>query len=261
MVMWTLKKPTTKLLLLLKINKMTFSNILKSFVYLFLASIFYFTILIILASQMPFWAGLLIMLFFLFIWKFLYGLAYLNYFILFSIFVNSFILNMAFNLTAVLVFVFLLVFLFYLRAIYQKKIIQNDQKTFIALKYLFFFIVFFSNILSLYTLFYIAYWPFTLVFFLLIITLAICLLWYQKLDDIKLSFYEGLIFLIIMSQVAWFLFNFSGGFFIFPILIVFWFYNLFNFYKNIEFLNWDKVNNWLIMPLILTLVFSFYFKI
>lgn len=240
---------------------MNLQNLFKSFVYLFLVSLFYIMILIILSLKLPFWAGLLIIIAFLFIWKLIYGLAYLNYFILLSIFASSFILNMAFKLPSVMFFVLVLLSLFYIRAIYRRKLINTNEKTFIMIKYLFFFIVFFTNILSIYTLFYVAYWNFSIIFMLTLATLSICLLWYQKLDDIKMSFYEGLIFLTVASQITWFLFNFSGGFFIFPMLVVFWFYNLINFYKTLHPITWDKVNNWIVLPMILTLIFSFYIKI
>lgn len=240
---------------------MNLKNALKSFVYLVLITIFYIFILMILSFKFSFWIGILMMILFLFLWKLIYGLAYLNYFILLFIFINSYILNMAFKLPAVLLFVLTLLFLFYIRAIYQKELIKSDQKTFLAIKYLFFFIIFFANILSLYTLFYILHWSFTLIFIITIGVLFFCLQWYQKLDDIKMSFFENLIFIVVLSQITWFLFNLSGGFFIFPILIIFWFYNLINFYKNIEKINVEKIINWIIMPLILTLIFSFYIKI
>jgi hypothetical protein len=131
----------------------------------------------------------------------------------------------------------------------------------LVLKQLFFFMIFFANILTLYCLFYLNHWPFTFIFILFALLSYISFSWYKKLNNINWMLYEKIVIFIIFLQISWFLFNFSNGFFVFPMLTVFWFYNLVEIYKNICNWNNKKLVDFIILPLFLTFIISFLIKL
>jgi len=237
------------------------STWLKNVIQIILTVLYCLLLLMIIIFKINFVLGLIIILSFLVLWKIIHGLANINVFILLSIFINSFVLALNFKIISTLIFLTLMLVLFYFRVIDLKKEIKNNLQIFLVLKQLFFFMVFFANILTLYCLFYLNHWPFTLIFVLFASLSYISFSWYKKLNNINWMLYEKIVVFIIFLQISWFLFNFSNGFFVFPMLTVFWFYNLIEIYKNI--LNWTvkKTIDLVIIPIVLTGLVSFLIKL
>ncbi len=240
---------------------MTKQNWLKNVIQMILMALYAILLLYILVCKINFVLGLVMIVSFLLLWKIIYGLANINFFILLSIFINSLVLALNFKLTSTLIFLTLMLILFYFRVIDIKKEIKNNLQVFLVLKQLFFFMVFFANILTLYCLFYLNHWPFTLVFVLFGILSYISFSWYKKLNNITWMLYEKIVVFIVFLQISWFLFNFSNGFFVFPILVVFWFYNIVEIYRNIS--NWsiNKTIDYVLLPVIFTGLISFLIKL
>jgi len=233
----------------------------KNVVQIILTIIYCLILLLIIILKMNFVVGLVMIISFLLLWKIIHGLANINFFILLSIFINSFVLALNFKITSTLIFLTLMLVLFYFRVIDIKKEIKNNLQIFLVLKQLFFFMVFFANILTLYCLFYLNHWPFTLIFVLFTGLSYISFSWYKKLNNINWMLYEKIIVFVLFLEISWFLFNFSNGFFVFPMLTVFWFYNICEIYKNI--LNWNgkKTIDLVVIPILLTAIVSFLIKL
>jgi hypothetical protein len=234
---------------------------LKNFIHVILTVLYCLLLLWILIAKVNFAWGVVALVSFLLLWKIIYGLANINFFILLSIFINSFVLALNFKLTSTLIFLVFMLFLFYFRVLDIKKEVKNNLPIFLVLKQLFFYMVFFANILTLYCLFYLNHWPFTLVFVLFALLSYISFSWYKKLNNINWILYEKIVIFVVFMEMSWFLFNFSNGFFVFPMLTVFWFYNLVEIYRNILNWNWKKMIDFVILPIVLTAVVSFLIKL
>jgi hypothetical protein len=111
-------------------------------------------LLFILIFKINFILGFILILLFLFLWKIIYGIASINVFSLLSIFLNAFVFAINFKMTSALIFLTLMLVLFYFRVLDLKKDVKNNLQIFLVLKQLFFFMIFFANILTLYCLFY-----------------------------------------------------------------------------------------------------------
>jgi hypothetical protein len=158
---------------------------LKNFIHVILTVLYCLLLLWILIAKVNFAWGVVALVSFLLLWKIIYGLANINFFILLSIFINSFVLALNFKLTSTLIFLVFMLFLFYFRVLDIKKEVKNNLPIFLVLKQLFFYMVFFANILTLYCLFYLNHWPFTLVFVLFALLSYISFSWYKKLNNIN----------------------------------------------------------------------------
>lgn len=236
-------------------------SLLKNLIHTVWITVFSFLVIFILMTQINIIWGLVIILSFLLLWKMISGLANINFFILLSLFFNSVVLAWNFKIFSVLLFFILMTLLFYFRVIDIRPEIKNNLSFFLAFKQIFLFLVFFSNILSIYCLFYLNHWSFVLCFMLFALLSWICFSWYKRINNINWLLYEKIVIFLAFLQISWFLFHFSNSFFIFPILIVFWFYNIIEIYNHIISWNFRKTINLLILPLLITIIFSFWIKL
>jgi hypothetical protein len=80
---------------------------------------------------------------------------------------------------------------------------------------------------------------------------------------LDMGFLNRLILFLGFLEVSFFLFNLSGGFFICPILSVFWFYTLFDILEAMDDKNIaSKFNLWYVLiPLAISLGLIFWVKI
>jgi len=240
---------------------MTYLFSLKNFIHTILVIIFSILIFFILITKISFWWSSLIVLLFLLLWKMISGLANINFFILFVLFFSSTIFSWNFEFIPVAIFFITMIMLFYFRVIDIKPEIKKNIAVFLTFKQIFLFLIFFTTILALYCVFYLNHWPFWLVFIMFSLLSYICFSWYKKLNNINWSLYEKIVMFITFLQISWFLFNFSNGFFIFPMLMVFWFYNIIEIYKHILNWTWSKTVNLVLFPIIITMFFSFLIKL
>jgi hypothetical protein len=240
---------------------MPYQALLKNFIHTILVSVFSILVMFILIVKINTILALIIILAFLILWKMISGLANINFFILFSLFFSSLVFSWNFKIIPVLSFFILMILLFYFRVIDIKPNIKNNLPMFSTFKQTFLFSVFFYNVLSLYCLFYLNHWPFFIIFSLFAALSFICFSWYKKLNNIDWSLYEKIVIFLVFLQLSWFLFQYSNSFFIFPILIVFWFYNIIEIYKQIMNWNWNKTLNFIIFPILITIVSTFWIKL
>lgn len=240
---------------------MPYQALLKNFIHTILVSVFSILVMFILIIKINTILALIIILSFLILWKMVSGLANINFFILFSLFFSSLVFSWNFKIIPVLLFFILMILLFYFRVIDIKPNIKNNLSIFLTFKQIFLFSVFFYNVLSLYCLFYLNHWPFFVIFPLFAGLSFICFSWYKKLNNINWSLYEKIVIFLVFLQLSWFLFQYSNSFFVFPILIVFWFYNIIEIYKQIMNWNWNKTLNFIIFPILITIVCTFWIKL
>ena len=240
---------------------MQYPGFLKNFIHTILVTIFSFLVIFILITKINMFWGLLIILSFLLLWKMISGLANINFFILFSLFFSSLVFSWNFKIVSVLMFFILMMLLFYFRVIDIRPEIKNNLSIFLTFKQIFLFLIFFANILSVYCLFYLSHWPFTFCFLLFSLLSWVCFSWYKRINNINWLLYEKIVIFLIFLQISWFLFHFSNSFFIFPILIVFWFYNIIEIYNHILCLNFNRIFNFIIFPLLVTIIFGFWIKL
>lgn len=212
-------------------------------------------------TKIHFVLGSIIILVYLVLWKLISGLANINFFILYTLFLSSLIFSWNFKILPVLLFFIVMIILFYFRVIDIKPEIKDNLPLFLTFKQMFLFLVFFYNTLALYCLFYLNHVKFIWVFLLFLFLSWVVFSWYKKLNKINWSFYEKVIIFLIFLQISWFLFNFSNGFFIFPMLIIFWFYILIEIYKRIVNWNLNKTLSFVLLPIMITLIFSFLIKL
>lgn len=240
---------------------MQYKILLKNFIHTIFVSSFALIVVFLVMSKMHFVFGSIIILTFLMLWKMISGLANINFYILYSLFLSSLIFSWHFKILPVLVFFVLMMFLFYSRVIDVRPEIKNNIPLFLTFKQFFLFLVFFCNVLALYCLFYLSHIAFWFVFSLFILISIVFFSWYKRLNKIEWSLYEKIVLFLMFLQISWFLFNFSNGFFVFPLLIVFWFYILIEIYKGVVNWNWGKTFNLIVIPIGITLMFSFLIKL
>lgn len=234
---------------------------LKNLIHTVLTVIFLLLVLFVLITKMNWIWGSIIILLFLLLWKLISGLANINYFILYSLFVSTLIFSWNFKTIPVVIFLVTMMSLFYFRVIDIKPAIKDNFSIFITFKQWFLFLVFFYNILAIYCLFYLNHLRFFYSFVLYILVSYICFSWYKKLNNINWSLYEKIIIFLVFIQISWIIFHFSNGFFIFPILLVFWFFNLMEIYRHILTWNTSKTINFVIIPMIISFFMSFVIKL
>jgi len=240
---------------------MQYKILLKNFIHTIFVSTFALIVIFIIMAKMHFVFGSIIILTFLLAWKMISGLANINFYILYSLFLSSLVFSWNFKMLPVVMFFALMTLLFYFRVIDIRPEIKNNIPLFLTFKQFFLFLVFFCNVLALYCLFYLNHLPFWFVFSLFILISIVFFSWYKRLNKIEWSLYEKIVLFLMFLQISWFLFNFSNGFFVFPLLIVFWFYILIEIYKGIVNWSWSKTLNFIVLPIIITLVFSFLIKL
>lgn len=240
---------------------MNYSRLFSNFIHTILTGIFVVLVVFLVMTKIHFVLGSIVILTFLVLWKLISGLANINFFILYTLFLSSLIFSWNFKMLPVVIFFILMIALFYFRVIDIKPEIKDNIPLFLTFKQMFLFLVFFYNTLSLYCLFYLNHVKFIWIFLLFICLSWVSFSWYKKLNKINWSFYEKVVIFLIFLQISWFLFNFSNGFFVFPMLIVFWFYILIEIYKRIINWNLNKTLSFVVLPIIITLIFSFLIKL
>lgn len=240
---------------------MGYKPILKNLLHTILAIVFILLVMFILAFKLNWIWGSVIILSFLLLWKLIMGLANINYFILFSLFMNTLIFSWNFNMLPTISFLMVMTLLFYFRVIDIKPGLKENISMFLAFKQLFLFLIFFSNTLAIYCLFYLNHVKFFYCFLLYIFISFICFSWYKKLNNIDWSLYEKMVIFLMFLQISWIVFHFSNGFFVFPILLVFWFYNLTEIYRHMMVWNTIKTINLLIIPILITFLMAFVIKL
>jgi hypothetical protein len=240
---------------------MNYQPIWKNLIHTILTVIFVILTMFILMAKLNWIWGSIIILMFLLLWKLISGLANINYFILYSLFISTLIFSWNFKMVPVISFLIIMIVLFYFRVIDIKPIIKDNLSVFLTFKQWFLFLVFFYNTLAIYCLFYLNHIKFFYCFVLYALTSYVCFSWYKKLNNLNWSLYEKIVIFLIFLQMSWIVFHFSNGFFIFPILLVLWFYNLTEIYRHISLWNANKTINLVIIPLIITFLMAFVIKL
>ncbi len=240
---------------------MNYKPIWKNFLQTILVVVFILLVMFILAAKLHWFWGSVIILLFLLLWKLIIGLANINYFILFSLFISTLIFSWNFNILPTISFLMVMMVLFYFRVIAIKPRLKENLSIFLAFKQFFVFLVFFVNTSAIYCLFYLNHVKFFYCFWLYVLVSFICFSWYKKINNINWSLYEKMIIFLMFLQISWIIFHFSNGFFIFPILLVFWFYNLTEIYRHMVAWNTNKTINLLIIPILITFFMTFVIKL
>ncbi len=240
---------------------MNYQPIWKNLIHTILTVIFVILTMFILMAKLNWIWGSIIILMFLLLWKLISGLANINYFILYSLFISTLIFSWNFKMVPVISFLIIMIVLFYFRVIDIKPIVKDNLSVFLTFKQWFLFLVFFYNTLAIYCLFYLNHIKFFYCFVLYALTSYVCFSWYKKLNNLNWSLYEKIVIFLIFLQMSWIVFHFSNGFFIFPILLVLWFYNLTEIYRHISLWNANKTINLVIIPLIITFLMAFVIKL
>lgn len=226
----------------------------------FVFSAFYFALILWgFNAGFPLWLFILSSLIFLFLWKFLGGLAWHNFFILFSLMLFLYVNGLFFDRFLLLPLIGYLWVLFYLSALKFKKypyLYDFTRNIFLA-SVLF---LFFTSLNILLFRIHISIWLITL---FLAIGSALFVYWKILIDRLNMDFLNSLILFLGFLEVSFFLFNLSGGFFICPILSVFWFYTLFDILEAMDDKNIaSKFNLWYVLiPLAISLGLIFWVKI
>lgn len=240
---------------------MNYQPIWKNLLHTILTVIFILLVVFILIAKLNWIWGSVIILSFLLLWKLITGLANINYFILFSLFISTLIFSWNFKMLPTISFLIVMLGLFYFRVVDIKSGLKENLSIFLAFKQLFLFLIFFSNTLAIYCLFYLNHVSFFYCFSLYIFISFICFSWYKKLNNLNWSLYEKIVIFLMFLQTSWLVFHFSNGFFVFPILLVFWFYNITEIYRQIIDFNTNKAIALVIIPLLITAFMAFVIKL
>lgn len=235
--------------------------IFKQFMPLALTSIYFLIVGVILSFQFSILISLTIIFLLLILWKILYGLANHNFLILFDLFLSFYILSLSFNLVSVFIILILILSIFYLQTIWLHSKWKEQIVFYNIIRELLFALTFFITLSAFYSLFYLKHWPFTIVFLALSILSMLFIYWYNLLDNTKTTLFNNIIFWIAFVQILWFLFNFSNGFFIFPIISVFWFHQIHRIRLDINKFTLNEFCWHILFPLLLTVFAIFYIKI
>jgi hypothetical protein len=229
------------------------------FSHLLFSCLYFLLLLCSFALSLPFWINILLCLLFLTIWKFLGGLAWHNFFILLSTFLLLAGLNLFFARSIIIFLAFYIILLFYLQAIKLKQYPHFYD----FIRNIFFASILFLFILLLYILFFKLHWSSWIIAFFLAIGSAIFLYWKILIDKIQIDFLTKIVLYLSFIEIIFILFNLSGGFFIYPIISVFWFFILFDLLESISGKNLaNQFNIWhILVPILVTIFLIFVFKI
>jgi len=226
----------------------------------FLFSCLYFTLLVCgFVFNFSLLSLTLIGLVALFLWKFLGGLAWHNLFILFSIMLLLFSCSLFLENTMIISLSIYFWFLFYLSALKWKKY----PYLYDFARNIFFASVLFIFFLTLNIFFFKLHYNSWYVNFLLVIGSALFIYWKILIDRLQINSLDRLILFLGFLEISFLLFNLSGGFFIYPILSIFWFYVLFDLLESINGKNLaNKFSFWhILIPISISLILIFFVKI
>ncbi len=226
----------------------------------FLFAFFYFTFLICAFNfSFSFWLLAFLSLFLLFLWKFLGGLAWHNLFILLSVMFFLYGNSLFFEKGMIISLVIYLWVLFYLSAIKLKKYPFFYDFT----RNIFFASILFLFFLTLNIFFFKLHYSIWLVGFLLTLGSGSLIHWKILIDRLQIDFLDRIILFLGFIEISFFLLNLSGGFFLYPILSVFWFYVLFDLLESIKGKNLtNKFSFWhILLPILVSIILLFLLKI
>ena len=226
----------------------------------FIFSSLYFVFLVIAFSLgYSLWLTVVLSLLFLFLWKFLGGLAWHNLFILFSLTLFLFSNNLFFEKGMIVSLVIYFWMLFYLSAIKLKKY----PYIYDFIRNIFFASVLFLFFLTLNIFFFKFHYSIWYVGFLLTLGSGSFIYWKILIDRLQMDFLDRLVLFFSFIQISFFLLNLSGSFFAYPILNIFWFYILFDLLESVKGKNLaNKFNFWhVLIPVMVSLVLIFLVRI
>jgi len=195
----------------------------------------------------------------LFLWKFFGGLAWHNLFILFSIMLLLFNCGLFFENTMIISLSIYFWVLFYLSALKWKKY----PYLYDFARNIFFSSVLFIFFLTLNIFFFKLHYSSWFINLLLALGSALFIYWKILIDRLHIDLLDRLVLFIGFLEVSFLLLNLSGGFFVYPILSIFWFYTLFDLLESVNGKNLaNKFNIWhILIPVVISVVLIFFIKI